>query len=97
MVGIAIMTMIIAVTAQHLGLTEAIAKVITKIAVCYKCCTMWLTFAALLYCGYELILSLLLSIIVAYASHYYAIVLILSQRLYNKIWARLNEKIKKNS
>ena len=37
----ALTAMAAATLAQHLGLTEAIGKIITKIAKCPKCCSFW--------------------------------------------------------
>ena len=62
---IAIATMIAATLAQHLGLAEAIARVVDKVASCPQCFTFWVTMSALLYLGYDVYTSTLAAIVVA--------------------------------
>lgn len=92
MVWIAICAAISAVLMQHLGLCEAIAEVIGKIARCHVCCCFWLTLAALLYSGCEIIAAISLSIIMAYLSNYFGILLMLTQKIYEKLWQKINKK-----
>lgn len=92
MVWIAICAAISAVLMQHLGLCEAIAEVIGKIARCHVCCCFWLTLAALLYSGCGIIAAISLSIIVAYLSNYFGILLMLMQKIYEKLWEKINKK-----
>lgn len=77
---------------QHLGLCEAIAEIIGKIAKCHVCCCFWGTLTALLYGGCGLIAAISFSIIMAYLSNYFSIVLVLMQKLYTKLWQRINQK-----
>lgn len=51
MVWIALMVMIVAGLAHHLGLSEAIAMVVVKVAKCPKCLTFWTTFFILIAVG----------------------------------------------
>jgi choline-glycine betaine transporter len=90
MVLTAILTMIISVTLQHLGLMEAIAKIITKISQCYMCTTFWLTLAVMVLCKYDILLCVLLSALNAYISNYVMFLFELLQILYNFIdkWVR---------
>ncbi len=92
MVWIAICAAISAVLMQHLGLCEAIAEVISKIAKCHVCSCYWFTLAALLYSGCGIIEAISLSIIMAYLSNYFGIILMLMQKLYDKLWEKINKK-----
>lgn len=92
MVWIAICAAISAVLMQHLGLCEAIAEVIGKIAKCHVCCCFWGTLVALLYSGCGIIAAMSLSIIMAYLSNYFGIILMLMQKLYDKLWQKINKK-----
>jgi hypothetical protein len=85
MVLTAILTMIAAFTLQHLGLTEAIAKVVTKIARCYMCTTFWSVLAVLILLGYDILDCVLLSALSAYVSNFMAFIYELLQMLYNLI------------
>lgn len=92
MVWIAICAAISAVLMQHLGLCEAIAEVIGKIAKCHVCCCFWGTLAALLYSDCGIIVAVSLSIIMAYLSNYLSIILILMQKIYYWLWQKINKK-----
>ena len=80
-----------ATLAVHLGLTEAIASVVSKIAGCEKCASFWCTAAALWLSGADLIVIVTLSILAAYASHWVGIILIVLQHIYNKVWQKTNK------
>lgn len=88
---IALISMVVGVTAHHLGLTEEAAKIVKKIAGCPKCCSFWLSLAVLTYKGCEPCLSVVLSLFVAYFSFYYGLILMLLQRLYNWLWEKVNQ------
>lgn len=91
----AIGVMVGASLAQHLGLTEAMAKVAGKIASCPMCCTFWTCLAVLtVVCDVPIHHSLLLSIVSAYASHWFVMALILLQQKYESLWLRLNQRRK---
>ena len=92
MVWIAICAAISAVLMQHLGLCEAIAEIIGKIAKCHICCCFWLTLAALLHSGCEIVAAISLSIVMAYLSNYFVIVLMLMQRIYSVLWQKTSKK-----
>lgn len=91
-VFIALISMVVGVTAHHLGLTEEAAKIVSKIASCPKCCTFWIALFMLLYHGCNVFVAITLSLSVAYLSYYFGLILILLQRLYNYLWQRVNQK-----
>lgn len=92
MVWIAICAAISAVLMQHLGLCEAIAEVIGKVAKCHVCCCFWGTLAALLYSGCAIIEAISLSIIMAYLSNYFGILLMVLNKWYDVLWQKTNQK-----
>lgn len=86
------LTMVFAATlAVHLGLPEAIAEVVSKIAKCEKCCSFWLTVAALWFNGADMITIVTLSISAAYLSHWIGLLLIVMQKIFMKLWQRVNK------
>jgi O-antigen/teichoic acid export membrane protein len=90
MVWIALTVMIVAGLAHHLGLPQAIASVVAKVARCPKCLTFWATFIVLLIVGSGLLFAVMLSVLTAYLSHYWGLVMMLLNDLYNKLWERVN-------
>lgn len=91
MVWIALTVMIMAGLAHHLGLPQAIASVVAKVARCPKCLTFWATFIVLLIVGSGLLFAVMLSVLTAYLSHYWGLVMMLLNDLYNKLWERVNK------
>lgn len=91
MVWIALIVMIVAGLAHHLGLPQAIASVVAKVARCLKCLTFWATFIVLLIVGSGLLFAVMLSVLTAYLSHYWGLVMMLLNDLYNKLWERVNK------
>lgn len=89
---LALMAMVCASLAQHLGLTEAVTRILLRIARCPKCCSFWLSLAILTMCGCDLIIAIMLSLAVAYLSHWFGIVLYLLNDIYNKLWERVQRK-----
>ena len=91
MIWIALAVMIVAGLAHHLGLPQAIASVVAKVARCSKCLTFWATFIVLLIVGSGLLFAVMLSVLTAYLSHYWGLVMMLLNDLYNKLWERVNK------
>ena len=88
-VGIAMLVMIMATVAVHLGLPDAIAKVVSKVMQCHKCLSFWSTLIVLTYLGADIIIAALLSICAAYLSNWFAMLLVMFNKLSEKIWERL--------
>lgn len=85
---IAIATMIAATLAQHLGLAEAIVRVVDKVASCPQCFTFWVTMSALLYLGHDVYASALSAIVVAYLSNWFVLLLLILQRKFTKLYEK---------
>lgn len=88
---IALMAMIIATLAQHLGLSSAIAKVVTKIANCPRCLSFWLTLIVLVLVRCNPIVAIALSLLCAYLSNWFGLILMWLNHKYNALWERLNK------
>lgn len=88
MVWVALISMAVGVLMQHLGLSEAIVGVAEKIAKCHKCCAFWATIAALSYFGYDPFATLALSILMAYLSNFFGLLLVLLNKLYLRLWQK---------
>jgi len=90
-VWIAIVLMMVSTVAVHLGLPQAIAKILVKVFGCHKCLTFWTTLVVVQLCGYPLLIALPLSFITAYLSNWFALLLIQLNKLYNKLWQKVNK------
>lgn len=90
MVVIALIAMVVGFLAQHLGLTEAVSSVITKVARCYKCTCFWVVLMTMLYFGYDIHYVIALSLICAYLSNWLGLGFAVLNKIYNKIWQRIN-------
>ena len=86
----AIVLMMAATLAVHMGLPQEVAKVTAKILGCHKCMSFWSVLVAT--AMFEpLWLALLLSLLSAYLSGWFAILLIILNKIYEKLWQRLNK------
>ena len=72
--------------AVHLGLTDAITKVVVRIAQCYMCLTFWVSVVVLPMVGVPLALTPLLAIVCAYLSNWLMVLFVLLQDLYDSTW-----------
>lgn len=94
MVALALLVAVCAVIATHLGLSKAIVEVLSKIASCPMCCTMWCTLAALLYEGYNVIAAITLALIMSYLSNFIGLIFMGLQHLYDILWEKLNQRLR---
>jgi len=90
-VWIAIVLMMVATVAVHLGLPQEVAKVLVKIFGCHKCLTFWTTLVVVQLFGYSLLVALPLSLAAAYLSNWFAVLLVILNKIYNKLWQRVNK------
>ena len=91
MVWIALSVMMASVLIVNLGLGEAIAEVTSKILKCPICLSFWGVFVALVISGTDVVLSVVLSIFMAYLSNFFSILLWVANLLYDKLWKRIKE------
>lgn len=87
-------TMLIATLSVHLGLSDAVAPIISKIIKCPRCLSMWLTFIALLFHGSDIVFAGALSLLVAFVSNYFIFVLLFLNKFYEWLWERINNQKK---
>lgn len=92
MIWAALAAMIGATLAQHLGLTEAIGRILQKIARCPKCCSFWLVLVLLVNKGVQLATAAFIALAMAYLSYWVGIGLYKLNRLYEKIWQRARKR-----
>jgi len=90
MLLIALITMSVASTAQHLGFTAQVAKIASQIARCPKCVSFWCALAVLAYMRCNPLIAMGLSFFVAYLSYWWGLGLMVLNKLYDKIWQRIN-------
>lgn len=91
-IGIAVAVMVVATTACHLGLPQESARVLSKILQCHKCLSFWTSLIVFVLIGCPLLVAVPLSLMSAYLSNWYAVLLVLLNRLYDRLWQRLNRK-----
>ena len=94
MVALALFVAGCGVIATQLGLSKAIVEVLSKVASCPMCCTMWCTLAALLYEGYNVIAAITLALIMSYLSNFIGLIFMGLQHLYDLLWEKLNQRCK---
>lgn len=90
MIWIALLTMMTMCLAQHLGLPQAIASVMLRVCKCPKCLTFWITLLVLLVSGCSFFIAAALSILMSYISHYFGLLLMVLNNLYNRLWEKGN-------
>lgn len=88
MVVIALIVMMTAVMAQHLGLSDAVAKVVSKVLKCPRCLSFWTVLFVLVMLGCDLIIAMGLSVLMAYLSIWIGLLLGKLNYLYDKLWRR---------
>ena len=88
MVKTALMVMMAAVLAHHLGLSEAVAKVVSKILKCPRCLSFWTVLFVLVILGNDPVFAVALSILMAYLSIWSGLLLIWLNDLYERIWQK---------
>lgn len=91
MMLIALMAMMLATLAQHLGLPESIARVGLKVAKCPKCLSFWIALFVLAILGCNIIVAIGLSLIVAYLSFWFGLLLGYLNRKYDELWQRIQK------
>lgn len=89
---IAIAVMVVATTAVHLSLPQAISKVVDKVSKCHKCMTFWTTLIVLLLIGCNIFITAGLSLVMAYVSNWFGLLLIWLNDKYNELWQRLSKE-----
>ncbi len=78
--------------AHHLGFVKKAYAVAGSIAKCPMCSAFWGTLAVLLLMECRLLEAVALSFIVAYVSNWFGLLLGVLNRVYDKIWQKVNRK-----
>lgn len=92
MVATALMVMVAAVVAQHLGLSDAVAKVSGKVLRCPRCLSFWTVLFVLTYLGNDVVPAVGLSLAMAYLSEWVSIPLVMLNDLFDYLWQKANRK-----
>lgn len=87
--SIALIAMMLATLAHHLGLPEAIARVVLKVAKCPKCLSFWIALLVLVLVGCNVFVAIGLSLIAAYLSFWFGLLLGVLNRKYDDLWQKL--------
>lgn len=88
----AFIVMVAATMIQHMGLAQAVAKVITKILSCHVCFTFWSCLCWGFMNANEPVTVIALSILMAYLSNWFVMLLVLINDKSEEIWHRLKIK-----
>jgi hypothetical protein len=89
---IALATSLAATLAVHLGLPEAVVGVLRRIAQCAKCSAFWITLTVLLTTSHPPLLSAGLSLAASYLTHWFSLVFVKLQQIYDVLWQKLNRE-----
>ena len=82
----ALIAMLVATLAHHLGLSEAVAKVVSKILKCPRCLTFWIVLFVLFALGCNILIAIGLSLLMAYCSIWTELLLGALNKLYERLW-----------
>lgn len=88
MLWIALLTMVCATIAQHLGLAEKIAQIGSQIMVCPKCLSFWASLFVLLVNGCNILCTVGLSLFMAYIANWIGFAYYGADKLYEILWQR---------
>ena len=89
MMTIALIAMMLATLAHHLGLPEAVARVGLKVAKCPKCLSFWIALLVLVLFGCNVFVAVGLSLVAAYLSFWFGLLLGVLNRKYDELWQKL--------
>lgn len=89
MMSIALIVMMLATLAHHLGLPEAVARVGLKVAKCPKCLSFWIALLVLVLFGCNVFVAVGLSLVAAYLSFWFGLLLGVLNRKYDELWQKL--------
>lgn len=92
MLVVALIAMVGATLAQHLGLSEAIAGVVSKISRCPKCLSFWAVLVTLILLRAHSFVAIGVSLACAYLSNWVGLILMLLANIYNDIWEKVNRR-----
>ena len=91
MLVVTLIAFMVGCLAHHLGLAEAIAKIVLKVAKCAKCLVFWLVLISLCYYHYSLLYAIGVALLCSYLSHWIGIGLMRLNQKYNELWQRVNQ------
>lgn len=86
--------MLTVVLMHHMGLTSAIADVISKIMGCAKCVTYWSCMVVLYAYGCSIFIAIVISAVLAYTALWCGPILERLNDIHNELWKRNRERRK---
>lgn len=92
MILFAIAVMISCTIAVHLGLPQAVSRVVGKVCQCHKCLSFWSVLIVLAITGTNIIVAAMFAIVLSYLSNWFAMLMVWLNDKYDRIWQRLNQK-----
>lgn len=92
MIVVAIAVMVGCTIAVHLGLTQAVCRVVGKVCQCHRCLSFWAVLIVLAIAGTNIIIAAVLSIVLSYLSNWFAMLLVWLNEMYDRVWQKLNQK-----
>lgn len=92
MIVIAIAVMIGCTIAVHLGLPQAVCRVVGKVCQCHRCLSFWAVLIVLAIAGTNIIIAAVLSIALSYLSNWFAMLLAWLNEMYDRVWQKVNQK-----
>lgn len=92
MIWVALAVAVLMTLAQHMGLPEAIARVVLQVARCAKCLTFWTCLMVLILLGCNPLVAASLSLCAAYSTYWIGLAFIMLNKLYERLWQLLTRK-----
>lgn len=88
----ALFTAVTAAVAHHLGLVEKAAGIAGEIAGCPRCTVFWVTLGVLLIEHTDVVASVAVSMVLAYLTDWFGLLLFDFAKLYEKLWKRQRKR-----
>lgn len=88
MLATALIAMAMATLSHHLGLSEAMSKVISKVLKCPRCLSFWTVLLVLVLHRYNVFFAIGLSLLMAYLAIWSELLLGYLNQLYEKLWQK---------
>ncbi len=96
MILTALVTAFAVALGHHLGLVEKVSGVAVEVASCARCSVFWAVLAVLLLERQDIVLSIGIAMLLAYATDWVGILLYRAAEIYERVWQRTEKQKKPN-
>lgn len=87
---VALIAMVGGFIAQHTGLTQAVAGVISRVAKCHKCTVFWCVLISTTFVGTPLYIAIAEALLCSYVSNWLGLAFMWLGKKYEELWQKLS-------